>query len=85
MAGAVVAAIVLTFLLPNEVRPGPNWLLPLIEGLLLVALIIGDPGEITRRSSWLRAAVKFEASIEVIAGARGLPPISRPPIHLFLR
>jgi hypothetical protein len=53
-AGAVVAAIVLTFLLPNAVRPGPNWLLPLIEGLLLVALIIGDPGDITRRSNLLR-------------------------------
>jgi hypothetical protein len=53
-AGAVVAAIVLTFLLPNGVRPGPNWLLPLIEGLLLVALIFGDPGAITRRSNLLR-------------------------------
>jgi uncharacterized membrane protein len=54
MAGAVAAAMVLTFLLPNRVRPGPNWLLPLIEGLLLVALIMGDPGEINRRSSRLR-------------------------------
>jgi hypothetical protein len=55
MAGAVVAAMVLTFLLPKGVRPGPNWLLPLIEGVLLVAVIIGDPGQITRRSSHLRA------------------------------
>jgi len=54
MAGAVAAAMVLTFLLPNRVRPGPNWLLPLIEGLLLVALIMGDPGEINLRSSRLR-------------------------------
>jgi uncharacterized membrane protein len=54
MAGAVVAAIVLTFLLPNGVRPGPAWLLPVIEGVLLVALIIGDPGEIDRRSRQLR-------------------------------
>ena len=55
MAAAVVAAMVLTFLLPSQVRPGPNWLLPLIEGLLLVAIVIGDPGAITRRSRWLRA------------------------------
>ena len=54
MAGAVVSAMVLTFLLPNGVRPGPNWVLPLIEGLLLVAVIVGDPGEITRRSRLLR-------------------------------
>src|SRR6266498_3210166 len=31
MAGAVIAAIVLTLLLPKQERPGPNWLLPLIE------------------------------------------------------
>jgi hypothetical protein len=54
MAGAVLAAMGLTFLLPARVRPGPSWLLPLIEGLLLVAVVIGDPGEITRRSRWLR-------------------------------
>jgi hypothetical protein len=54
MAAAVLAAMALTFLLPDHVRPGPNWLLPLIEGLLLVAVVIGDPGEITRRARWLR-------------------------------
>jgi hypothetical protein len=37
-AGAVVAAIVLTILMPDEVRLGPNWMLPLIEGVLLVAV-----------------------------------------------
>jgi uncharacterized membrane protein len=54
MAGAVVAAIVLTVLLPSGVRPGPRWLLPAIEVVLLVALIVGDPGKIDRRSSRLR-------------------------------
>ena len=44
MASAVIAAIVLTVLLPNEVRAGPRWLLPGVEGLLLVALVLGDPG-----------------------------------------
>jgi hypothetical protein len=43
MAGAVVAAIVLTMLLPKELRLGPAWLLPLIEGVLLVAVIAGVP------------------------------------------
>jgi hypothetical protein len=47
MATAVVAAIVLTILMPDEVRLGPNWLLPLIEGALLIALIVGDPGKLT--------------------------------------
>jgi hypothetical protein len=54
MAGAVVAAIVLTVLLPDAVRAGPNWALPLIEGLLLVAVIASDPGKIDRRSRTLR-------------------------------
>jgi len=36
MVGAVLAAIVLTILLPEEVRLGPRWLLPLFEGILLI-------------------------------------------------
>jgi membrane protein required for beta-lactamase induction len=55
MAGAVVAAMVLTLLLPKDVRPGPSWLLPTIEGVLLVAVIASDPGRITRRSKEIRA------------------------------
>jgi hypothetical protein len=54
MAGAVVASMVLTMLLPDGVRAGPNWALPLIEALLLLAVIAGDPGKIDRRSSTLR-------------------------------
>jgi hypothetical protein len=54
MAAAVLAAAVLTVLLPDEVRPGPHWLLPVIEFALLVALIVGDPGKIDRRSNGLR-------------------------------
>ena len=54
MAGAVLAAMVLTILLPGTLRLGPQWVLPLIEGLLLVAVIAGDPGKINRRSRELR-------------------------------
>jgi hypothetical protein len=54
MAGAIVAAMLLTVLLPKEVRAGPAWVLPGLEGLLLVGLIIGDPGKIDRRSALLR-------------------------------
>ncbi|MEV6575364.1 hypothetical protein [Streptomyces sp. NPDC051577] len=56
MAAAVVGAIVLTVLLPDDLRLGPGWVLPVVEGLLLVALIAGDPGRISRRSTALRAA-----------------------------
>lgn len=54
MAGAVLAAMVLTYLLPDDLRVAPMWVLPLIEGLLLVAVVVSDPGEITRRSGLLR-------------------------------
>ena len=55
MAGAVVSAIVLTILLPKDLRLAPRWVLPAVEGLLLVVLIAGDPGQISRLSRVLRA------------------------------
>ena len=55
MAGAVLGAMALTILLPDDLLPGPRWVLPLIEGLLLVAVVVGDPGRIDRRSRELRA------------------------------
>ena len=66
MAGAVLAAMVLTILLPDAVRLGPKWLLPLIEGILLVAVIASDPGKITRRSRWLRALSIVLVSVLVL-------------------
>ncbi|MFI8103251.1 hypothetical protein [Streptomyces sp. NPDC086023] len=54
MAAAVVTAMVLTVLLPDDLRLAPRWLLPSVEGLLLLALIAGDPGRIDRRSAALR-------------------------------
>ncbi|MDX2294190.1 MULTISPECIES: hypothetical protein [Streptomyces] len=55
MALAVVTAMVLTLLLPDGLRLAPRWVLPSVEGLLLLALIAGDPGRIDRRSTALRA------------------------------
>jgi hypothetical protein len=55
MVGAVVAAIVLTLFLPDDLRLGPNWALPVIEAVLLVTLIAADPVSVTRRSRELRA------------------------------
>ncbi|WP_329114136.1 hypothetical protein [Streptomyces sp. NBC_01353] len=55
MATAVVAAMTPALLLPDDLRLAPVWVLPSIEGLLLLALIAGDPGRIDRRSAVLRA------------------------------
>jgi hypothetical protein len=54
MSGAVLAAMLLTLLLPSDLRLGPRWLLPILEGILLLALVVGDPGRISKRSSVLR-------------------------------
>ena len=55
MAVAVLAVIVLTLLLPHSLIVRPRWGMPLAEALLLVAVIIGDPGKIDRRSPRVRA------------------------------
>src|SRR4051812_43842565 len=55
MACAVLAAMALTVLLPDALRVGPGWILPLLEGVLLAALVAGDPGRIDRRSRLLRS------------------------------
>ncbi|MET9693340.1 hypothetical protein ABZY81_33675 [Streptomyces sp. NPDC006514] len=67
MAAAVIASAVLTLLLPDDLRLGPRWTLPLAEGLLLVALISGDPGRISRRSTVLRSVAV--ALVVVLVGS----------------
>ena len=51
---AVLFALALTLVRPEELRVTPAWLLPTVEGILLVVLIVRDPGRIDRRSSLLR-------------------------------
>jgi uncharacterized membrane protein len=54
MAVTLVVAIVLPFLLPPRFSLGPKWIIPALEGILLVALSIADPGRIDRRSAFVR-------------------------------
>jgi hypothetical protein len=53
-ACAVVAVIVMTLLMPEQVLPLPSWAISVIEASLLIALIVGDPGRISRISGRLR-------------------------------
>ena len=66
MVGAIVAAMVLTVLLPDDIRLGPQWVLPSIEGLLLVAVIAADPRSVTRRARELRVLSIGLVSVLVI-------------------
>ena len=54
MAGAVFAVIALHATLPHRIRIGPPWLLGAIDLVLLMILVIGDPGRIDKRDRWLR-------------------------------
>ncbi|MFG3053508.1 hypothetical protein ACGFZP_21515 [Kitasatospora sp. NPDC048239] len=69
MATAVGTAMVLTVLLPDDLRLAPRWVVPLVEGLLLVALIAGDPGRIDRRSTALRALSIALVGVLVLSAA----------------
>ena len=53
MAVAVFFAIALTALLPSSIRPVPAWALS-VTGLVLIALIVADPGRIDRRTTEVR-------------------------------
>jgi hypothetical protein len=50
----LLIAISLFFLMPDQLLPGPVWLLPAILGCFLVALVVTDPGRIDRRSVGVR-------------------------------
>jgi hypothetical protein len=54
MAVAVVVAGALTVLYPTQAALLPNWVFAVIEGVLLVVLVVADPGRIDRRARWLR-------------------------------
>ncbi|MCR6030721.1 hypothetical protein GGQ22_04600 [Nocardioides sp. zg-579] len=56
MAAAVAVAMGLTAQLPDDLRLAEPWVLPSTAGLLLVVLIAGDPGRISRRTTILRAS-----------------------------
>ncbi len=69
MAAAVLATIVLTMLVPGKlVIAWDIRLVPVLEAILLVVLILGDPGKIDRRSKNLRRCSVALVSV-MVAGA----------------
>ena len=55
-AVAVLAALLLYLGLPQAFIIGPRWLLPVLEGVLLVPLLITDPDRTQRDTKGLRVA-----------------------------
>jgi uncharacterized membrane protein len=54
MAIAVIVLMVATVVAPGRGIAGLVWVIAGLEGVVLLALILGDPGKIDRRSRWLR-------------------------------
>jgi hypothetical protein len=50
----VLIAMALPLLMPERYTPGPQWLLPGVEAMFLVAAAAADPGRIDRRSNDVR-------------------------------
>ncbi len=78
-AVGVVVAIGLQVALPDRVVQGmgPRWLLPALEGLLLIALVIANPGRIDRESSVLRGLSLVLISVITLANVIALGELIR--------
>ncbi|MGA7689195.1 MAG: hypothetical protein WCA29_08185 [Jiangellales bacterium] len=68
-AGAVVAAGLLHQLLPDGFRRWPAWTYPAFLVLLLLVLIVGDPGRMDRQRPWLQVTTGLTVAVIVIANA----------------
>lgn len=53
-AGAVLMALIIYARLPDRLTPGPRYLVPVLELVLLIPLMIASPTRITRESKDLR-------------------------------
>ncbi|MFH9354596.1 hypothetical protein [Kitasatospora sp. NPDC017646] len=71
---ALATAAMLHVALPAEYRLNPVWVVPAVMFTLLAVLIIGDPGRITRRKTWLRlvteGVIAFISSANLYTGVR---------------
>jgi uncharacterized membrane protein len=66
----VVAAIVLQLLLPPHLtEPVPRWLMPALEGALLIGLTVADPVRVERGGTLMRAATIVLILLVTIANA----------------
>jgi hypothetical protein len=70
MALAVISVMVMGLLTEQSLAIIPSWLPPLIYGVLLAILIVGDPGRIDKTTPWLRRTSITLVTL-MMAGAMG--------------
>jgi hypothetical protein len=55
------------FLMPEQLLPGPAWLMPAILASFLIALVVSDPGRIDRRSAGVHR-IRMGLVVVLVAG-----------------
>ena len=82
MVAAVLVAVVMHELLPDDFRLAPLWIYPVIMAVFLVLLIAGDPGLIDQEKRWLRVVtgllIAMLALTNLISAIRLVPGHLRP-------
>ncbi len=70
MAVTLVVAMILPFLLPGQLSYLPRWFYPVLEAILLVAVVVADPGRIDRRTTLVRI-ISVGLVVILVAGSTG--------------
>ena len=68
MVITLLVAIVLPLVMPSEFSPGRGWAVAVVEAILLVAMLVTDPGRIDARSAKVRA-VRIAIIVVLVLGA----------------
>ena len=64
----LLVAIVLPLVMPREFSPGNGWAISTVEAILLVAMLVTDPGRIDARSAKVRA-IRVAMIVVLVLGA----------------
>jgi hypothetical protein len=69
---AIVVAIALYSLLPNRLFVGPRFLVPVLSAVLVVPVVLIEPGRITNGRPWLRALSVAVTGLVAVANSIAL-------------
>jgi hypothetical protein len=69
---AITVAIALYSLLPNRLFVGPRFLVPVLSAILVVPVVLTEPGRITTRRPWVRALSVAVTGLVAIANTIAL-------------
>lgn len=77
----VAVAIALQILLPHRLIPGPAWLFPVLEGLMLVILLVASPQQLAHEHTGRRRLALAVTALVSIANAISLVLLASDLLH----